>query len=261
MIRCSDLGIRLMSSHRWDFGYFLSLCTCMLLPHRIWTWEKGVITFEIFKIRKSLSKPPPLRLFFMCGVFSHVSEKKMGSVGRPLHFMLLSLWGYQKQHTSLWMSWLLRNSQDWIDSFAFLDWLNAFYLSKLSTRARKMDSFSSWTLERPLHHFDRFHICVSSNFAEFKITVLPAPDFSQKMSVFSFQMLFLQICTKGKVKVNIWDTGGHNDLTDFPQLNWYIFARWQLHLGCSASIIVSVRSRTLRAAARSIYRARYKGIK
>ncbi len=38
------------------------------------------------------------------------------------------------------------------------------------------------------------------------------------------------------------------------QLNWYIFTRWQWHLGCLGTITASVKSKTSRVAVSSIYK-------
>ncbi len=78
------------------------------------------------------------------------------------------------------------------------------------------------------------------------------PWLSLKMSVFSFKMaktMWSYLPVSVQAVITLAQT--------LPHLHWYIFARWQLHLGCLATISVSVKSETLRAAVSSIDRGNF----
>ncbi len=62
-------------------------------------------------------------------------------------------------------------------------------------------------------------------------------------------MLFIQIALKAKKMWSFLLVSALYVITTtqiLPQLNWYV-ALWQLHLGCLATIIVTVKSKTSRA--------------
>ncbi len=98
------------------------------------------------------------------------------------------------------------------------------------------------------------HIYMSNNFVELKFSVLLVPDFS--WICLNFQV-FIQIALKAMKMgsfLSISATTVIMTAQTLPRLNWYMFTCWQLCICCLATIIESVKRKTLRVAASSFYK-------